>query len=162
MKNYKVIFMGMLALALVFGLAGCQNGTQEVNGTVGSYTAFAAAAPTNVKVEKNLTAHLLHLTWDAAEDAISYQVYFREVSTKTITSAPLAGPAINANTYKSNGDTPTVNIARDKWNALITLTVNNSSATAGNVIEGKQYQFGVQANQINTSSSIVWSDPTTL
>ncbi|GHV40149.1 hypothetical protein AGMMS49546_13480 [Spirochaetia bacterium] len=25
MKNYKVIFMGMLALALVFGLAGCQN-----------------------------------------------------------------------------------------------------------------------------------------
>ncbi|GHV46405.1 hypothetical protein AGMMS49546_34350 [Spirochaetia bacterium] len=25
MKNYKVIFMGMLALVLVFGLAGCQN-----------------------------------------------------------------------------------------------------------------------------------------
>ncbi|GHV91053.1 hypothetical protein AGMMS50268_15560 [Spirochaetia bacterium] len=164
MKNYKVIFMGILALALVFGFAGCQNGTQEVTGTVGVHDAFAGAGPTVPVVTKSSSPRNVLVRWDAAEGASSYSVYFREEGKKTITA--VAGTGVtNASTYALDGGSAP-NSAYDSWNERLSFVASGTNNST-QIIEGRTYRFGVQALRagnggMNVYSSIVWSDPITL
>ncbi|GHV93547.1 hypothetical protein AGMMS50268_40500 [Spirochaetia bacterium] len=161
MKNYKVIFMGMLALALVFGLAGCQNGTQEVNGTVGDYRVGAGPAPTGqTAVGAGLTAGPTNgvgvlVSWKGVEYAQQYIIVAQQ-NNKTVV-INVGGQSTNEFLYVSGGSTVN-NTDPDSWNIIIP-TYASTAANAMNLNAGSSYRIGIIAkDRYDNLSAIAWTD----
>ncbi|GHV90678.1 hypothetical protein AGMMS50268_11810 [Spirochaetia bacterium] len=163
MKNYKVIFMGMLALALVFGFAGCQNGTQEVNGAVGQWSVGGGPAPTDVKADPGTVTPVTNsngvgvlVSWTAVDQAVSYKVYFQQSDRKTIVLS--SSVSSNAVLKQSNGsDVTTNNTNPDAWNTFIGTTAGTTNS-ATTINSGASYRIGVSAvDRLGNESAIFWT-----
>jgi hypothetical protein len=72
---------GMLAAALVLGMAvaGCDDGTQDVN-----VLDKKTDGPSNVKAIQTTDKNFVILSWDAASGASNYSVYYQKDGKKTI------------------------------------------------------------------------------
>lgn len=153
--NKKLGFVGMLALALVFGVlfAACSNVTQ-VEGTVSTKESKASTVE-NVAAVKTGNGLYVIVTWDAAEDATSYRVVYQEKDKKTLQWA--SDNASNSSIYSTNDGSTEDNTDIDKWSKRITIGTRDSTFRVGIT-----YRFGVMAESSidNTTgnSDIVWTD----
>jgi len=117
-----------------------------------------ASKPSNVDV-KNLNSRWLVVTWNAASNGTSYNVYFRKDGTKSIISA---GSGKNDCTYVADGQlyyTTVTNINPDQWSAVIPI-IPLTTASATDVTPGSSYKFGVRTNDIDTNnqgSDLAWT-----
>jgi hypothetical protein len=172
MKNAKVVFMGMLALALIFGLVmtGCDTpivgGNEDavkVEGTVKVGNLENSTFPKVAFTYKSLTTDKEHfvLEWNALADVYEYELLFRKVGAGF---AEIVDTAYDYN-YGSYNDTltngyqfahdsalKTTQYDLDKWSSRIDVGDIPSILSAGD------YEFGVRVGY-NTggSSDVEWT-----
>jgi hypothetical protein len=135
MKTSKIFLMGIPVLALVFGLAlaGCEDGAQEVEGTV-SVNPNRASSPSNVTVTPGTTSYTVK--WEAADNAKSYSLVYQMEGTKSIV------------TLTNSGGNPSA-VNPDEY----------TYTSYGSFISGKQYRIGVIATDYwDNKSDIAWSE----
>jgi len=148
----RLYFAAVAATALLVIFASCNNDPQEVK-IAGQATAGGPSKVTAVQLnDKSGTI----VSWEAAQNAVDYNVYWQLKDKKTINIANSA-EATNRYIYSVAGG-QTLNADSDKWNAFVDY--------AGSLQVG-QVRFGVQAMVITPGgalegmgqvSDIVWSD----
>jgi hypothetical protein len=156
----KMLLAGMAAMVLALGLvlAGCENGVQEVEGTVkvAQDKPAGVASVTAVLTTGNLLGQSYKgviISWDAVDNAQSYSVYYQQEGKKTMQSSYYVN-AQSDYTYAAADGAQTLNTDIDKWSALAKL----GGSSGITVIPGKKYRFGIQTQGFdNNSSDIVWS-----
>ena len=117
-----------------------------------------ASKPSKVEA-KILNSRWVLVTWKAAKNGISYNVYFRKDNTNTIISS---GTGTNASTYLADGQLLYQTITNndpDTWSAVVPILPLTTSG-ANNLNPGSSYKFGVRTNDIdanNRESDLSWS-----
>jgi hypothetical protein len=140
--------MVTLAALLVCGMAftACENGVQDVKMVLDQANKVASVTAVT-------GTNLVIVSWDAAEDAGGYQLFYREEGKKTVQqiSGGIGNPQ-NAVTYGADG-TSIPNTDPDKWSALV------SPVLAGT---GRSLRFGIRTSPLQsgniTYSDIEWSN----
>ncbi|GHT56348.1 hypothetical protein FACS1894109_05000 [Spirochaetia bacterium] len=151
MKNYKV-FLGIAALALVFGLVftGCSDPTQ-VEGDVGRYNVahgpkIDASTLTVVKGTGTATGYLI-VNFKPADNAISHTVY-RSPDKKLIVGS--TSTVTIGNGLAADGNPTITTGIPDYTKASAYFSTSSTDTTA--------YYIGVRAQDVlGNSGDIVWS-----
>jgi len=137
--------------------AACSDETVVVSPT--------ASKPSEVKAVQSQDGSVIIITWVAAKNALSYNVYFQEEKKNTVISFGTTG---NNRGYVIL-DSATLGVQTDlnkqgpdNWYALLGVTPStDTTAKAGDIIGGKSYKFGVQTRYTtdpnDTYSDIAWS-----
>jgi hypothetical protein len=158
--NKKGLFWGMAALVLALGLvlAGCDNGAQEIEGSVGLNNNKAPQVGT-VTVTKTQDGQYYIVSWDAVAGRVSYEVWAKQDTKKTIINTNISGQ--NTYTYDARSGEEIPNNDLDKFSAKIgTLGVQYG---AGSYSLGvvTSYKNGV-VNTAAADSDVKWAAPITL
>jgi len=143
----RLIGAVLTAVVLMVLFAACSNDPQEVS----VVSMKQADAPSNVKAVQTTDKQYVIVTWDAAQNGVSYGVYAQLEGKKTVFS--VGGYAQNYYTYSTkDGDTST-NDDIDKWSLRYRLY--SLDDLIGSV------RFGVIAEDIDATSQfsgVSWTD----
>jgi len=144
----RLIGIALIAVVLMIMFSACEQ-------TVVFPT---ASRPSDVTASL-LNAAYVKVTWKAAEDASSYNIYYQKDGTKTISKSNSYGT--NSYTYLADGNssyTSVPNLDPDSWSAL--LSIGYASSGAGSLSNGS-FKIGVQAESPypnKAASDIEWSE----
>jgi len=148
----KLFLTAMTSILLAFGLItiSCDNGVQEIKGTID--LVYDKGTPVaSVKVQKTNDNSFVVISMDAVDNGGSYNVVLQMEGKKTVNSI---GNAQNLLIYSLYNGATSNNTDPDKWSFRY--------ATTGTLIQaGKKYRFGVRVQPFTANwgipSDIVWS-----
>jgi ABC-type antimicrobial peptide transport system permease subunit len=157
-KRLISVLIAVVFLMVMF--AACSDEPQEVN-----IADYSASGPSVGKVEAKVGTNLkkVIVTWEAANNATGYNVYYQKEGVKAPSS--IGSGLNNYYTYDGNGDqtyasgSPVYNTDPNKWTAIfdIPTTTNPYTFTSG------KYKFGVQVKEVIGDAynyfPVKWSDP---